>query len=241
MDPKQTHPDRARAAGHRNGLLLATGFGLLALLMLSRPGASLAPGSTPRSVDPASLIPGPRRTAMADPAAILISGTPQSCSGCHQIFTPVTKPLAQLGYHEQVKLSHGLNNRCANCHDQQDSQRLVLHDQSTVPFAQAPLMCAQCHGTVYRDWQRGTHGKTLGSWITGAASQRRLVCNECHDPHAPRYTPIEPLPGPDTLRMGDQQHHETHTDPRRTSPLQRWLTTRDTMPAPQPSLRGAHP
>jgi hypothetical protein len=64
-------------------------------------------------------------------------------------------------------------------------------------------VCAKCHGPAYRDWQKGTHGKTLGSWQAGD-SRRRLGCTECHDPHSPAYPRIVPLPAPTTLRMGDQ-------------------------------------
>lgn len=206
------------------GALLAAGFAVLAAFMLIRQNAEPIPYTIPQQVDRASLIPGPRRGAMTDPASIRIGTSQQSCNGCHQIFAQTTPADEPRDYHAQIRLNHGLNNRCGNCHDQQDAQKLVLHDRSTIGFSQAPFMCAQCHGTVYRDWQRGTHGKTLGSWIQGSSLQRRLGCNECHDPHSPRYTPMQPLPGPDTLRMGDQHEH-SHPAGGRTSPLQRWLKT----------------
>jgi hypothetical protein len=82
------------------------------------------------------------------------------------------------------------------------------------------VLCAQCHGTTYRDWQRGMHGKTMGSWDKSSGKQRRLLCTECHNPHAPAYGRLAPLPGPRTLRMnaGDEKDHQEGADP---SPLHR--------------------
>ncbi len=160
---------------------------------------------------------------MTDPAHLMIDGRPQTCIGCHQIFASASPAGATLSFHDDVRLNHGMNNRCSNCHDPYDHQRLILRNGTTVPFAQTPQLCAQCHGTVYRDWQRGTHGKTLGSWLTHSIEQLRLTCNECHDPHSPRYDHTQPLPGPRTLRMGDQRPAPLHHDPSGESPLQRWL------------------
>jgi len=132
-----------------------------------------------------------------------------------------------------------MNTRCVNCHDVTNRELLTLRDGSTVAYAQTPLLCAQCHGTTYRDWQKGTHGKTLGSWKTDSASQRRLSCNECHDPHSPRYAPYEPLPGPNTLRMGMQAHEGGHGPER--SPLRRWIHSTSTAPASIGPDTGDHP
>ncbi|MBL9140747.1 MAG: hypothetical protein JNK53_02670, partial [Phycisphaerae bacterium] len=115
------------------------------------------------SVNPDNLAVGPGRIAMTDPAQIMVEGFEQNCNGCHQIFQPVPHTERALTYHQEIVLSHGMNDRCLNCHDADNREMLTLRDGSTVPFADTPQLCAQCHGTVYRDWQRGTHGKTLGS------------------------------------------------------------------------------
>lgn len=164
---------------------------------------------------------------MADPPHITIDGVPQNCNGCHQIFQSSSPAGATLNYHQDMSLQHGLNNRCVNCHDSKNRERLTLRDGATVSFAETPQLCAQCHGTVYRDWERGTHGKTLGSWVTGAAEKRRLSCNECHNPHSPKYEPYKPLPGPNTLRMGTQHTSPSHDHGERKSPLQRWIRELD--------------
>jgi hypothetical protein len=175
---------------------------------------------------------------MADPPHVMIDGLPQNCNGCHRIFHSASPAGAPLNYHQEIGLFHGLNNRCVNCHDSSDRERLTLRDGTTIPFAETPQLCAQCHGTVYRDWQRGTHGKTLGSWVTNSDAQYRLSCNECHDPHSPKYEPYAPLPGPNTLRMGDQGRDAPHGDHKKESPLQHWLR----VPRPGATSRdGAHP
>ena len=43
---------------------------------------------------------------------------------------------------------------------------------------------------------------------------------DCHDPHSPRFGKIEPLPGPNTLRMGEPYHHSSEAQDR--NPLERW-------------------
>lgn len=205
------------------GLLLPLGFGALALVLFSNSRQIDIPIMPAQTVDPADLKVGPKRVAMTDPAHILIDGLAQNCNGCHQIFKSGTHAGEVSNYHQDLRLLHGLNNRCVNCHDSEDRERLTLRDGATVSFAQTPQLCAQCHGTVYRDWERGTHGKTLGSWVTHSESQRRLSCNECHNPHSPKYDPYEPLPGPNTLRMGSQITTPSHDHGDRQSPLQRWL------------------
>ncbi len=158
---------------------------------------------------------------MTDPAQIMVEGVEQNCNGCHQIFQPAPREDRALTYHQEIVLSHGMNDQCLNCHDADDRQMLTLRDGSTVPFVETPQLCAQCHGTVYRDWQRGTHGKTLGSWVTHSEAQRRLSCNECHNPHSPKFDPYSPMPGPNTLRMGDQSPRDGHAPSGKQSPLRR--------------------
>ncbi len=178
---------------------------------------------------------------MSDPAHILVDGVPQNCNGCHQIFQSNSPAGAALNYHNEIQLRHGLNNRCVNCHDPQNRERLTLRDGVTVSFAETAQLCAQCHGTVYRDWERGTHGKTLGSWITNSDAQRRLSCTECHNPHSPKYDPYKPLPGPNTLRMGEQPASPAGGAHGKQSPLQHWLRELDSKHRDHPTTNGGRP
>jgi len=225
--------DRRRPAAWV-GWLLPVGFAALAGVIFTGSRHTDIPLPPQQAFDHGSLIVGPRRVAMTDPAHLLVEGRPQTCNGCHQIFNSERPAGTALDYHQSVRLNHGLNDRCVNCHDQGNRERLTLHDGSTVTMADTPRLCSQCHGTVYRDWQRGTHGKTLGSWITRSAAQQRLNCNQCHDPHSPKYEPYAPLPGPNTLRMGEQGHPAVADPGNKRSPLQRWLYE---LNAPQPGGR----
>lgn len=231
IEPRRTTREPPRWTGPA----LGAGFIVLAVALVATSGRPVIPIVDTARIEPAVLEVGPRRIAMTDPAHTMVNGHSQSCAGCHQIFHSASPAGAALSYHGEIDLRHGLNDRCINCHDASDMSRLTLRDGTLIPFSQTPLLCAQCHGTAYRDWQRGMHGKTLGSWITGSAEQVRLTCNECHNPHAPRYEPYTPLPGPATLRMGDphaHDHHGTHG----VGPLQQWI--HDHAPAHRPGSEG---
>lgn len=163
---------------------------------------------------------GARRETTGDPPRAVVGGFEHACDECHRLFDSPPVERRTLVQHTTIRLNHGMNNRCFNCHDRKFRSRLVLHDGTLIGFSEVPRLCSQCHGTVFRDWQRGTHGKTMGSWDPASGALRRLECNECHDPHAPAYQPIQPLPGPNTLRMGDQSAR-AH-DAERHIPLRRW-------------------
>lgn len=194
-------------------LALAVWFALLS----PKADVPVEPATT---VSKEKIAPGAIRTPMGDPPSVVVGGFTHRCNECHRFFQSPPMERRTLVQHSDILLSHGMNDRCFNCHDRRDRERLVLHDNSTVGFDQVPQLCAQCHGPVYADWLRGTHGKTMGSWDLAGGKQRRLECNECHDPHAPAYLPIAPLPAPNTLRMGDQRPSPVHES--RHMPLRRW-------------------
>lgn len=205
--------DTAGAGGQADALVAwllgPVFFGLAAWFVFGSPLMSVPLGGTP-PVDRAVFAAGSRRTAMSDPPQTAIAGYGHTCNDCHRLFdSPPVAPRV-LMQHTGVVLDHGMNDRCFNCHDERDRELLVLMNGQTLSFAETARLCAQCHGTVYRDWERGTHGKTLGSWDAESGAQRRLRCNECHDPHSPAYEPLRPLPGPSTLRMGDQSVAHDH-------------------------------
>jgi hypothetical protein len=168
--------------------------------------------------------PGARRQHIGDPPSVVVGGFSHACNECHRLFNPPLIEHRTLMQHTDITFNHGANNHCFNCHDRSNRERLTLHDGTLIGFDQVPRLCAQCHGTVYRDWQHGMHGKTMGSWDAASGKQHRLDCNDCHDPHSPAYGSIAPLPGPNTLRMGDQSppREESH----RHMPLRRWSLLR---------------
>ncbi len=173
-----------------------------------------------RTIPVEQIKPGAWRTPLTNPNEAKIGGQYRPCSECHKLFTPSPTETRTLVQHKDVVMRHGMNTRCFNCHHAEERDKLVLHDGTLVGFDETPKLCSQCHGTTYRDWQRGTHGKTMGSWEASSGKQVRLTCNECHNPHSPHYDPIAPLPGPTTLRMGDQSR--THQGPEKHTPLRTW-------------------
>lgn len=219
-DPRRPTPALARLAGNLLGaafLALAGAF----LLMGSRPELPSAP--TP-PFDHDAIRPVPTRTTLGDPPVVRIGGYDQRCNDCHSLFSvnpnrASSRPRTQ---HAQITLEHGINDRCANCHDYENLERLRLRNADSVIFPEVALLCAQCHGPVYRDWNRGVHGKTVGAWNPEMGVQVRYTCTNCHNPHAPAYPALKPLPPPNTLRMGSSQESAHEEISHERNVLLRW-------------------
>jgi DNA-directed RNA polymerase subunit RPC12/RpoP len=139
------------------------------------------------------------------------------CSDCHRIIPSPQETLRTLGQHTEINLRHGLNTRCFNCHHRTQRDAFVDDMGDPIPWNQPQLVCAKCHGPVYRDWQAGSHGRINGFWDARRGPQTRRKCIECHDPHTPPFPPMRPAPGPNTLRMGPQEtpRHAAEHDPLR--------------------------
>jgi len=193
-------------------------FALAIWFLLGDRSASL---SLPPAVeiDASELEIGPLREILGDPPEVVIGGYAQRCETCHMLFESRPEASSSLKQHTDIRLDHGLNSRCYNCHSIVDRNKLVLHDGSLLGYEQVVDLCAKCHGPTFRDWERGTHGKTLGSWDATLGEMRRLLCTECHDPHSPAFPAMKPLPGPNTMRMGAPKAHTDEEENR--NPLQR--------------------
>ncbi len=212
------HPDNQTPQPSPVGWFVATSFvGLAAWFAMLSPRAEipLAPAAV---ISIRDIAPGARREPLRDPPTVVSGGFALGCNECHRIFQSPAAQHRPLLQHTHIVLQHGMNDNCFNCHDRQDRQRLVLRPGVSAGFNDVVRVCARCHGTLFRDWQRGTHGKTMGSWDGASGRQVRLGCTECHDPHAPAYRAIAPLPPPTTLRMGNQAFH---AEPTHGGPLQR--------------------
>ncbi|MBI3924832.1 MAG: hypothetical protein HY319_04765 [Armatimonadetes bacterium] len=115
------------------------------------------------------------------------------CSGCHdpEMDNPKRRELEE---HLDIQLNHGDKSRwCLDCHDFQDRDSLKLAGGQKIPFTESYRLCGQCHGTQYRDWRVGIHGKRTGYWN---GPKRYLLCAHCHWPHEPRFKSLKPLPPP---------------------------------------------
>jgi hypothetical protein len=113
-------------------------------------------------------------------------GKPVTCETCHSA-TPEKA-------HAKIVLHHAEEQRgCLDCHDAADRDHLRLANGTPVSFEESFKLCGQCHGTQFRDWRVGLHGKRTGSW-NGRREYR--LCVHCHSPHAPKFAPMTPVARP---------------------------------------------
>ena len=117
------------------------------------------------------------------------------CTACHDPEDPEYDPEPrELGMHDEIALQHGSADRwCFDCHNPEDRDKLRLANGTLIGFDESYKLCGQCHGTIYRDWRQGIHGRRVGYWDGRKAY---LLCAHCHNPHAPRFQAMEPLPPP---------------------------------------------
>ena len=202
------------------GYFIGFGFLLTAVLFVFTSPTVAIPKTDSVIIGPEQILPGARRVALADPPMIHTGSMSQRCSDCHDLFKNDRAPDRALTQHTQIVLNHGTNDACLNCHAKDDREKLAIRSGEHVGFDQVKQLCAQCHGPIANDWERGTHGKTIGYWDSTKGESVKLSCTQCHDPHSPAYKGMAPLPGPNTLRMGDR--HGGHDLIDEKNPLQRW-------------------
>lgn len=134
----------------------------------------------------------PRATKGLD---LVKSGWAYNCMECHTLFPARwhydDRPFNE---HKEVLLDHGNNRFCLNCHHATDRNAFVDYEGAEIAQADVVKLCAKCHGTIYRDWQAGVHGRQNGFWKAGLGAKTRLRCIQCHDPHSPKFKPMQPLP-----------------------------------------------
>ena len=138
--------------------------------------------------------------ADSDESTFLVPPPPWSesgyfpCTECHADLEPNPEPRELIEMHDDIVLKHGPSDRwCLDCHNPDDRDVLRLVNGKLIPFEESYLLCGQCHGTIFRDWRQGIHGRRQGFWNGGKSY---LLCAHCHDPHAPAFHTIKPLPPP---------------------------------------------
>jgi len=116
------------------------------------------------------------------------------CSNCHGMIPPNPTQRDLTAFHTDIGLHHDEEHRwCLDCHDGEDRDQLHLASGALVPFEESYRLCGQCHGEKYRDWRAGIHGRRSGNWN---GHKTYLLCAHCHNPHQPRFQPIEPMAAP---------------------------------------------
>jgi hypothetical protein len=133
----------------------------------------------------------PRATKGLD---LVKMGWTYNCMECHKLFPARwhydDRPFNE---HKSIALDHGNNRFCLNCHHPTNRNAFVDYDGSEIAQADVVLLCAKCHGPTYRDWMAGVHGRENGYWNTEMGEKTKLRCIQCHDPHSPKFKPMQPL------------------------------------------------
>lgn len=133
----------------------------------------------------------PRKTVGLD---LVRNGWTYNCMECHKLFPARWHYDRALNEHKDIKLDHGNNRFCLNCHHATNRNAFVDYDGAEIVQADVVLLCAKCHGTTYRDWKAGVHGRQNGFWKADLGEKTKLRCIQCHDPHQPKFQPMKPLP-----------------------------------------------
>lgn len=137
------------------------------------------------------------------------------CTSCHDDTMPPDPERRELTMHDEIVLHHDEEHRwCLDCHDANNRDVLHLASGAPVKFTESYQLCGQCHGTQYRDWRVGIHGKRIGDW---SGTKQYLLCVHCHNPHSPRFQAIEPMPPP--IRPQYLLAQVEHPAPRHAAPV----------------------
>lgn len=116
------------------------------------------------------------------------------CSKCHNSYQS-SFSVTQAKTHKAISFRHMPEiSECRTCHSAEKPNRLNLLDGTLIGFDEMPRLCGQCHGKIEFEWSRGLHGKLIGSWQ--ADKKISLLCSECHEPHAPKFRPMEAVAAP---------------------------------------------
>ncbi len=116
------------------------------------------------------------------------------CMKCHEIWAYNEEKRELKMNHAEKVLKHAEERQwCLNCHDTKNRNKLRLLNQQLIDFETSHELCGQCHGTIFRDWKAGVHGKRIGMW-NGEKLYR--LCIHCHNPHQPKFEPVKPQSRP---------------------------------------------
>jgi predicted CXXCH cytochrome family protein len=160
------------------------------------------------AVDPDFLKTATVRESAADLVRTGGDASGLDCYACHEKGKPVPihldekKNVILADEHKDLVMNHGRdsrNNQCFNCHDSENLVLLRLVDGSKVKLTEDNQLCRNCHGTTYRDWLKGAHGRMNGYWDRKLGKFERHDCTSCHDPHNPAFPSLTPAPGPHLL------------------------------------------
>ena len=184
------------SGGARNwGLMIAVPVCiLLAIYFIASSLATSRPQKSTENLDTAWYTPKTARNEELKKKVMV-----GNCSLCHAHWVGIPDPevVRPPFAHHVIKLDHGDNDRCYNCHLIQDRNKYTANDGSGIMPQNVEQLCARCHGLIYNDWLTGTHGIRRGKWSGQSGFDlQTFTCTECHDPHAPKYKFREYAPPP---------------------------------------------
>lgn len=133
----------------------------------------------------------PRQTKGLD---LVRMGWTYNCMECHRLLPARWRYDRPMAEHQDVRLDHGNNRFCLNCHHATNRNAFSDYDGSEIAQAEVVQLCAKCHGPIYRDWEAGVHGRSNGYWDAQQGARTKLRCIQCHDPHVPKFKAMKPLP-----------------------------------------------
>lgn len=122
--------------------------------------------------------------------------TADDCLGCHDESWEVNPQRRKLEdpHTDKAELKHGDGAFwCLRCHSADHRNKLKLMTGEEIDWPEAPRLCGQCHGPIYRDWKAHIHGRWAGE-VANATPAR--LCPDCHNPHDPKFKPLPPEPAP---------------------------------------------
>jgi hypothetical protein len=165
------------------------------LVVTEKPTSDVQPNYSIKNKTPEKIYPVPRPPWSDD----LIF----PCSQCHDKMQPPNlKPRPMTEYHTEIILHHAESQRwCTDCHNAKNRDKLRLNSGELIDFTESYRLCGQCHGDKYRDWKAGIHCKRTGNWN---GDKQYLLCVHCHNPHDPKFKPLQPMPPPN--RPGSARH-----------------------------------
>ena len=178
----------------------------------------------------------PHREILHDPPMIEIGTFMHDCQNCHSLFKSLPETDRRLGeklnQHTDIVLNHGMNDRCFNCHDIDNRNKLVLNGGKTIGYDNVEILCSKCHGPTYRDWQKGIHGRVDGYWNKSKGTPIHRKCTECHNPHSPAFGQWPLMPGPHSLRVHAEDYERARKAEEEEAvhasvhiPLRQWSVT----------------
>lgn len=120
---------------------------------------------------------------------------------------PNPEPRTLVRMHRDINLNHADWMWCLNCHSLEERNYLKLITGEQIPFENSYRLCGQCHGSIYRDWRIGIHGRRVGQWD---GKKLYLLCTHCHDPHQPVFRKLPGMASPRLPSFGRWEKDETH-------------------------------